>query len=385
MSQALKRVQNHVEKGSPYSDTLRTSDQHNEITHHMRAGLRRFARTINSLYLTIIMAAIAPAAQSSGLWVANSDTGTIGAYNTSGGLSIVSIISNLGTAYALAIDSNDNLYTASLSTGVIGKYNANTGSAINANLIRGLNNPIGLAIDSSGVLYVACQGDNTVRTFNSTTGALINGNLISGLSNLVGIALDSSGKVFTLDSGNNRIGKYDPVSGAGIPNFITGLSNPRSIATFDDPGSPSIPTIFVSNIGNNTVVKYNSSTGAQILPYTIAAPAAAGSFGLTIDSQNYLYISSNTNNTISKYTATGTATPGALAPGFTTVTGLTGARGLAVSNSSNAGPGSSAAAPAPTLTEWGYFMLALLAATMLIQKHRVNSRRGSTHHQDSAL
>jgi WD40 repeat protein len=155
----------------------------------------------------------------------------------------------------------------------VGEYNATTGATINANFITGLSDALGLALSGDGTaLFVTNPGNNTVGEYNATTGAAINANFITGLSNSSGLALSDdplglalSGDgtaLFVANTGNNTVGKYNATTGAAInAKFITGLSAPWGIALSGN-------NLFIANsgstIGNNTVSEYNAITGAAI-------------------------------------------------------------------------------------------------------------------------
>src|ERR1700736_1487584 len=66
-------------------------------------------------------------------------------------------------------------------SGIVGKYDSNTGGAISANFVTGLNTPLDLALFGND-LFVADSANSRVGEYNATTGAAINANFITGLN-----------------------------------------------------------------------------------------------------------------------------------------------------------------------------------------------------------
>jgi hypothetical protein len=87
----------------------------------------------------------------------------------------------------------NTLFVANSSSDTVGAYNANTGAVIKADFLAGLHDPRGLAVSGDKLFVVngerAVGSGSRVGAYDATTGAVINADLITGLHYAVGIAV----------------------------------------------------------------------------------------------------------------------------------------------------------------------------------------------------
>ena len=96
---------------------------------------------------------------------------------------------------------------------------------------------------------------------------------------------------------NNTIRKYNS-SGVGTVFANAGLDAPFGLA-FDIAGN-----LYVSNVGNNTIVEFTSSGGVLSSNATVFASAGLyAPLGLVFDSDGNLYVANFSNNTIVEFTS----------------------------------------------------------------------------------
>lgn len=203
------------------------------------------------------------------LFVANFGSDTVGAYNaTTGDVIKASFITGLSRPVGLAVSDQDNeLFVSNIKFGTVGKYDAKTGAAINASLIIGLTEPTALAVSQKTPLFPKWLfvanipsgiASGTVGKYHASTGAVINPGFITGLSEPRGLAVFDN-TLFVAESGNNRVGKYSVVTGAALdPDFIR-LPRPVALAVLGD-------SLFVMNrVG--TVSVYNAKNGINLVNY----------------------------------------------------------------------------------------------------------------------
>jgi sugar lactone lactonase YvrE len=211
---------------------------------------------INTALISGLSAPNGIAVSAEKLVVANSDSGAVSQFTTSGGGSFYTI-SGLTGPLAVAV-SGVNLYIAN-SDGTIGEYDVATGAVVTNPLVSGLNNPRGIAV-SGGNLFVANFGNGTIGVYNATTGAPVNSALITGLQGPIGIAIDG-GNLYVTNNANGTVGEYNATTGAPINTaLISGLPAPVGIAV-------SGGHLFVVNDGTSssgTIGEYDATTGGTI-------------------------------------------------------------------------------------------------------------------------
>jgi uncharacterized membrane protein len=248
----------------------------------------------------------------------------------------------------VTVDSTGNLYIADEGNNVIRKVNASgiittvagnntegysgdNGLATSASLYA----PSGVAVDSSGNLYIADTGNNRIREVAAATGIIttVAGTGAAGYSGDSGPAASAilnkpsailegtTGNLYILDTGNNVVrlvnttGTITSVAGTGAAGY-TGDDGPATSATLHAPYGLNIDSsgnLYIADSGNN-VVRMVSTAG---IISTIAGNGAAGYSGdngpatsatlnnpqgVTIDSQDNVYISDQNNNRVRELT-----------------------------------------------------------------------------------
>ena len=209
-------------------------------------GLRLALATL-ALALGVLVSARATQAGAA-VFVANTDSGTVGEYTTSGAPINASVITGLSNPEGMALDGSD-LFVANFGNGTVGEYTT-SGATINANLISGLHNPHGIALEGSD-LFVVNSGNDTVGEY-TTSGATVTPELINkGLDEPIGVAVDGS-DLFVANLLNDAVGEYTTSGHIVNEELISGLSNPQGVAL---KGSD----LYVVNSGSGTVGEYTTS------------------------------------------------------------------------------------------------------------------------------
>lgn len=143
---------------------------------------------------------------------------------------------------------------------------------------------------SGKILYVADANNNVVNLYDP---AVPNpspiGTITSGLDVPIGLAVDSQGTLYVVNIGNNTVTEY--LHGTISPSFtITGgMSSPYGI------GVDSHMNVFVSNLGNNTVTGY---AAGQTSPYETVSGVGPNPVGVAVDRSDNVFVSDDSDNTI---------------------------------------------------------------------------------------
>jgi hypothetical protein len=263
----------------------------------------------------------------------------------------------------VAVDGSNNVYVADTNNYTIRKVTSAgvvttlAGAAGTAGMTNGtgtaalFNYPYGLTVDSGGDVYVADTSNNTIRkitaagvvtTMVGTPGIVgsADGTGTAGrFSAPEGVAADHTGNLYVADTGNETIRQVTP---AGVVTTLAGtigikgqLDGTGSAAQFSSPIGLSVDSsgnVYVADVGNNTIRRV-SPGGAAYTTYSGVVTTFAGSVGnaghadgtgsaaqfnnpagLTLDSQDNLYVADAGNNTIRKITSAGVVTTVAGSP-----------------------------------------------------------------------
>ena len=196
--------------------------------------------------------------------------------------------------------------------------------AVGAN--ASFNYPSGIVADSSGNLFIADTGNSKIRKITPAgVVSTIAGGDSNGSTDAVGtdasfnfpsgIAIDSNNNLFVTDAGNNKIRKITP---SGVVSTIAGSGLSGSTDAVGTDASFFYPSgITVDSSDNLFITDFTSSKIRKITPAgvvsTIAGGAISGStdgvgtdasfnhpVGITIDSNNNLFVADSSSNTIRK-------------------------------------------------------------------------------------
>jgi sugar lactone lactonase YvrE len=292
--------------------------------------------------------------------------------------------STLGTALApagAALDQFGNIYISSGTTA--GALYKSTAGAFPTSFVTGFSSPKEVAIDGYGNIYVADSGNNQIaivapavapappvsasylKTFTPTAGP---GS--TSLSSPSGVAVDVFGNIYVSDTGNNRVVKVGFAGNISILPF-SGLSAPGQLAV-DAAGD-----VYVVDTGNKRVVELNA---AGVQSTVTVTPALASPVGVALDPAGDLYIADAGNQNVVMLLP-GSSTATALLSSLTGLNGVlvdqdgdvfaesTGAGGLVVDNRTNttftyptATPTGYTATEAFTLTDAGTAQLTIGAS-----------------------
>jgi len=207
------------------------------------------------------------------------------------------------------------------------------------------NSPSGVAVDSVGNVYVADTGNNAIRKITAdgdvitlagagpdSPGFVDGTGLEAQFTSPYGIAVDSSGYLYVADTGNHAIRVVSPagtvttLAGAGpeSPGFAEGTGSQAQFTSPMGVTVSSMGVVYVADAGNNAIRSISSAGAVQ----TIAGggPEASGyedgiglnatfssPYGITVDSEQLVYVADSGSNTIRKIAPNGTvSTPAGL-------------------------------------------------------------------------
>ncbi len=235
----------------------------------------------------------------------------------------------------IAFDSDGNIYVVDQNNNRVQKFNSSGvyqsqfGSAGTGN--GQFDNPTDIAIDGSDNIFVVDTSNNRVQKFNSS-GVYQSqfGSAGAGdgqLNSPFGIDLDSSGNIYIADGTNNRVQKFNS-SGVYQLQFTAGLG---SFATPVGLATDTNDNIYVADNGNNRVQKFDTD-GTFLLEWGTSGSGNgqfSGISNIAVDNSNYIYVTDNSNNRVQRFTPDGT---------FVDTWGtsvLSSPEGIAVNNSNN--------------------------------------------------
>ncbi|CAF0822823.1 unnamed protein product [Adineta steineri] len=174
--------------------------------------------------------------------------------------------------------------------------------------------PDGIGVDSSGQLYVADYNCNQVLRFPSNSNSATSGTLLTSSSGAAQISINQlTNDVYLAGAGNNAVYKF--VGGSGSPvvaaggngngNAMNQLSGPNGVY-YDYLYTDSL---YVTDNGNNRVMKYPSGSTSATYGIVVAGNNGAGSGAnqlnsprsIVVDSSGTLYISDGSNNRVIRW------------------------------------------------------------------------------------
>ena len=251
---------------------------------------------------------------------------------------------NLNQVYTprgITVDASGNIYVGEEASNRVQKFPAGSTSATNGTIVAGGNGggsgtnatsaPLGLHVDASGNLYVTDFNNNRVEEFPSGSTSATNGTTIAGeptsgttayqLHGPTASCFDASGYLYVADYYNNRIQRFPPGStlgsnavtvagGNGSGSALNQIVNPESVVV-DAAGN-----IYVSDQGNNRILKFPSGSTSATYGVVVAGGNGAGSaanqlnspYNIVLDAQNNIYVADLSNYRIQKWIAGGVNT-----------------------------------------------------------------------------
>jgi len=194
------------------------------------------------------------------------------------------IVSGLQFAYALAVDSSDNVYVTLSSPphfglGSINKYSGH--DPLNPldpptllATASGLSGPVGLAVDSFDNVYVSEQSTRDVKQFTSFP-TVDEPTLISGFfsGNLQMIAVDSSDNLYVNESETGTVYKFGAATPAPLECPIGQFAAPGDVVCTDAPAGSYVDTTGATQETLCSIGKVNPNTASTSPSACVPAPA----------------------------------------------------------------------------------------------------------------
>jgi hypothetical protein len=198
-------------------------------------------------------------ADTSRVYWANADDGTIKAMPLAGGPPQTTLASNQSRPLGVAVDAS-NLYWTNSEDGTIKRVPLAGGQAIT--LFSGQRVPTGLAVEA-GVLYWANSAGGTINTGSVTGGAVTTLTTDSGA---VGLAVDST-HVYWTDGAVTGEVKSIPLTGGQQSVLVSGQNQPYGVAVDNT-------QVFWTNLGDSTL---------KVAPLAGGTPTTLFSYPLVVD------------------------------------------------------------------------------------------------------
>ena len=274
--------------------------------------------------------------QSGNLYVADQNDSTIRKVSPSGVVTTLAGIANkpgnadgVGTSaqfsspQGVAVDSGGNVYVADTGNSLIRKITAagvvttvagqsavNVGSANGPGPDTRFSGPQGISVDSSGNVYVADTGNNLVRKITFTPNAQVTA-IAGSLNAPVALTVDQSGNVYAYDQNDGTISLITPngavttfAGTAGKYGYADGVGAAARFYNIHGLAVDGAGNVFAADTNNYVIRKITSSgivttlagNQAQLPGYadgTGAAALFAGPYGVAVDVNGHLYVTSN--------------------------------------------------------------------------------------------
>ena len=238
-----------------------------------------------------------------GLFVANNNNGNGGFISTVSLNGQSSIFANgiPDNPYAMAIDTNANIYVSDLTTQFIYKFDQSGNSSLfidGTGTSPALNYPDGLAFDSNGNLYVldgegGDAGNGSITSF-SPTGVQTTYYTTNKLNFPSACAMDTNNNLYVANINDNTIYKFSPPNTNGV--FFALADNQPSALAIDAVGN-----VYVANLGDNDIQRFSpAGTSLGIFASGLNMPSA-----LAFDNTGNLYCANQGDNTIVEIAAGG--------------------------------------------------------------------------------
>jgi len=222
----------------------------------------------------------------------------------------------LGWAWGLGVDRNNNVYIADSTNNRVKKCDPNGNCSI---FVTNLNFPTDVAVDSTGKVYICNAFDFTVLQYSSTGNLLQTFAGISGVPYVTddryfnapsGIAVDTGGNIYFTERYGYRLIKLNAAGQVqwriGTPG-VWGSDNAHFGNWRDGPGGVAVgPTgrIYVADPANARIQVYDAN-GNYVT--TLGGSWGSGNyqfnwpFGLAVDSAGNLYVADTWNHRVQIY------------------------------------------------------------------------------------
>jgi uncharacterized repeat protein (TIGR03803 family) len=145
--------------------------------------------------------------------------------------------------------------------------------------------------------FVVNRGNNTIEHF--TAGGVASTFATSGFDYAGDLAFDSVGNLYISDVGNNDVVKYDSSGNASVFYSSTLINTAYGLA-FD-----SADNMFLANYLNNSIVKVSPQGVASVFATNSASTPLAGPTTMIFDSAGNMYVANSLGNTIVRITPSG--------------------------------------------------------------------------------
>jgi DNA-binding beta-propeller fold protein YncE len=212
-------------------------------------------------------------------------------YPHGGGQPARTITSGVWGPYALVVHAG-KLFVANSGNDTVTAYGP-AATQPKFTISHGIRGPESLAFDKAGDLYVANSNNNSVTEY--LPGKLTQHRTITdGIAVPTAVLVDSNSNLFVANRRTNTVAVFQlVVNHLKPPRIIKGLHRPIAMAFADG-------ALFVLNLSNNTLAKYDTTTLARL---GIATSGVACPSGLSADAAGNVFVSNTCPSSISVFDA----------------------------------------------------------------------------------
>ncbi len=199
-------------------------------------------------------------------------------------------------------------------------YNAQTG-VFSTSFFHDSNQPVDISLDTTGNIYINNSTTNTVSKFSSSWVPMLEwGGSGMDFSGALGIGVNTGGEVCVADTDNNRVQRFDE-NGLNPSTLPTPDVTPEGFSGPKDVANEATGKMYIADSTNNRILKYKSdntpdwaiglptptfSVGAGTpTPIAPTGPYFLNPYGITVDTENRIYIADSGHHRIQKFDANG--------------------------------------------------------------------------------